>query len=72
MAYLEFPPDTHHTQMEASAMHLHIYRDKSRAGHIDLVGEGDHPWTIDLVSMVAAAVLVVGFACAILAHLVVR
>jgi len=53
-------------------MHLHIYRDKSRGGHIDLVGEGDHPWTIDLVSMVAAAVLVVGFACAIAAHLVVR
>jgi hypothetical protein len=30
-------------------MHLHLYRDESRSGHFDLVGEGDHPWTIDLV-----------------------
>src|SRR5262249_44264744 len=55
---------------EAAAMHLHIYRDKSRAGHIDLVGEGDHPWTIDLVFVVTAAILVVGFAGALVAHLV--
>ena len=55
---------------EAAAMHLHIYRDKSRAGHIDVVGEGDHPWTIDLVFVVAAAILVVGFAGALVAHLV--
>jgi hypothetical protein len=72
VAYLEFPPDTNHTQMEASTMHLHIYRDKSRAGHVDLVGEGDHPWTIDLVSIVAAGVLLGGFACAVVANLVVR
>ena len=55
---------------EAAAMHLHIYRDKSRAGHIDVVGEGDHPWTIDLVFVVTAAILVVGFAGALVAHLV--
>ena len=55
---------------EAAAMHLHIYRDKSRAGHVDLVGEGDHPWTIDLVFVVIAAILVVGFAGALVAHLV--
>ena len=55
---------------EAAAMHLHIYRDKSRAGHIDIVGEGDHPWTIDLVFVVTAAILVVGFAGALVAHLV--
>ena len=55
---------------EAAAMHLHIYRDKSRAGHIDVVGEGDHPWTIDLVFVVIAAILVVGFAGALVAHLV--
>ena len=43
-------------------MHLHLYRDESRSGHFDLVGEGDHPWTIDLVTVPAAAILVVGFA----------
>jgi len=51
-------------------MHLHIYRDESRAGHIEIVGEGDHPWTIDLVTVVTAAILVVGFAGALVAHLV--
>ena len=55
---------------EAAAMHLHIYRDESRAGHIEIVGEGDHPWTIDLVFVVTAAILVVGFAGAVVAHLV--
>ena len=50
-------------------MHLHIYRDKSRAGHIDLVGEGDRPWNIDLVFVVTAAILVVGFAGALVAQL---
>ena len=54
---------------EAAPMHLHIYRDKSRAGHIDLVGEGDHPWTIDLVFVITATVLVLGFAGALVAQL---
>jgi hypothetical protein len=72
VAYLEFPPDTNHTQMEASTMHFHIYRDKSRAGHVDLVGDGDHPWTIDLVTAVVAIILVVGFVCALASHLIVR
>jgi hypothetical protein len=47
-------------------MHLHLYRDESRSGHFDL----DHPWTIDLVTVTAAAILVVGFASALVAHLV--
>jgi len=51
-------------------MHLHLYRDESRSGHFDLVGEGDHPWTIDLVTVTAAAILAVGFAGALVAHLV--
>jgi hypothetical protein len=51
-------------------MHLHLYRDESLSGHFDLVGEGDHPWTIDLVTVTAAAILVVGFASALVAHLV--
>ncbi len=53
-------------------MHFHVYRDQNRAGHVDLVGEGDHPWTVDLVTLTAAAILVVGFACAIVANLIVR
>ena len=48
-------------------MHLRIYRDKDRSGHFDLVGEGDHPWTIDMVVVITAAVLVVGFAIALAA-----
>jgi hypothetical protein len=48
-------------------MHLRIYRDKDRSGHFELVGEGEHPWTIDMVAMMAAAVLVVGFAIALAA-----
>ena len=51
-------------------MHLHLYRDETRSGHFDLVGDGDHPWTIDRVTVTAAAILVVGFAGALVAHLV--
>jgi hypothetical protein len=58
------------TEQEAAAMHLHMYRDESRSGHLDLVGEGDHPWTIDLVAVTAAAILVVGFVIALTAQLV--
>jgi len=58
------------TQTEGAAMHLHIYRDKDRSEHFDLVGEGDHPWTIDLVTVIAAAILMVGFAGALVAHFV--
>jgi len=57
-------------QTGGRCMHLHLYRDESRSGHFDLVGEGDHPWTIDLVTMTVAAILVVGFAGALVAHLV--
>jgi hypothetical protein len=53
-----------------TAMHLHIYRDESRSGHFDLVGGGDHPWTIDLVAVTAAAILLVGFAGAVALELV--
>jgi hypothetical protein len=48
-------------------MQLRIYRDKDHSGHLDLVGEGDHPWTIDLVAVMAAAILVVGLAIALAA-----
>ena len=51
-------------------MHLHVYRDKDHSGHLDLVGGGDHPWTIDLVAVTAAAILLVGFAGAVALELV--
>jgi hypothetical protein len=49
-------------------MHIHVYRDASRSGHIDLVGEGDNPWVIDLVMVVTAAMLLVSFFAALVAH----
>jgi hypothetical protein len=52
---------------EVAAMRLRTYRDQSCSQHFDLVGAGPQPWTIDLVSVMASAVLVVGFACALLA-----
>lgn len=58
------------TAQEAAAMRLHMYRDESRSGHLDLVGEGDHPWTIDLVAVTVAAILVVSFVIALLVQLV--
>ena len=58
------------TVQEAAAMHLHMYRDESRSGHLDLVGEGDHPWTVDLVAVTTAAVLVVSFIIALMLQLV--
>jgi len=51
-------------------MHLHVYRDESRSAHIDVVGEGDHPWTFDIVTVMAVAILVVGFVGAFAAHLI--
>jgi hypothetical protein len=51
-------------------MHLHIYRDESRSGHVDLVGEGDHPWSIDLVTLIIAVIMLVGLAGALAARLV--
>jgi hypothetical protein len=56
--------------MEAAAMHLHVYRDESHSGHVDLVGEGEHPWSIDLVTVIAAAIMFVGFAAALAVHFV--
>jgi hypothetical protein len=29
-------------------MRLHGYRDRTRAGHLDLVGEANDDWTVDL------------------------
>jgi hypothetical protein len=51
-------------------MHIRIYRDENRSGHLDLVSEGEHPWTIDMVTVLMATALVVGFATAIAAQLI--
>ena len=48
-------------------MRLHSYRDESHSRHFDLIGGGSHPWSIDLVYVTASAILVVGFACALMA-----
>ena len=48
-------------------MRLHSYRDEGHAIHVDLiVGGGLSP--IDLVSVMASGILVVGFACALMAY----
>ena len=49
-------------------MRLHSYRDENRSRHLDLIGGDDHPWTNDLVSVIASGLLIVGFACALMAH----
>jgi hypothetical protein len=48
-------------------MHFHTYRDEHRSRHFDLMG---HDWSVDLVAVTAAGILVVGFACALVALLV--
>ena len=48
-------------------MRLHSYRDESHSRHFDLIGGDSHPWSIDLVSVAAAGMLVLGFACALIA-----
>jgi hypothetical protein len=51
-------------------MRIRTYRDEAYSRHFDLIGGGAHPWTLDLISLSAASLLVSGFVCALLAHLV--
>jgi hypothetical protein len=48
-------------------MRVQTYRDESRSRHFDLTGGGGHPWSIDLVAATASCILLVGFACALVA-----
>ena len=48
-------------------MRLQTYRDESRSRHFDLTGGRAHPWSIDLVAATASGILLVGFACALVA-----
>jgi hypothetical protein len=50
---------------EEAAMHLQTYREESRSRHFDLIG--GHRWSIDLVAATASCILMVGFACAVVA-----
>ena len=49
-------------------MRVRTYRDQALARHFDLVGEGAEPWTLDLVSVTFAALLLSGFVCAVAVH----
>jgi hypothetical protein len=48
-------------------MRLQTYRDESRSRHFNLIGGGGHPWSIDLVAAMTSCILLVGFACALVA-----
>jgi hypothetical protein len=48
-------------------MRLQTYRDKTRSRHLDLIGGGGHPWSVDLVAITASGILVLGFASAVVA-----
>jgi hypothetical protein len=47
-------------------MRLQTYRDESRSRHFDLIRGGEHPRSIDLVSVITSGMLLVGFACCLM------
>jgi hypothetical protein len=49
-------------------MRVRKYRDEAFSYHLDLVGGHGRPWTIDLISLTASALLVSGFICALVAQ----
>jgi hypothetical protein len=53
-------------------MRLQTYQDESCSRRLNLIGGGGHPWSIDLVSLTASGILLVGFACALVAQCVGR
>jgi hypothetical protein len=48
-------------------MRIRTYRDAAHSHHVDLVGGGDHPWSVDLIAEAVSLFLIVGFACAVIA-----
>ena len=48
-------------------MRLHSHIDENRSRHLDLISGRGHPWSIDLVAVVATGLLLMGFACALAA-----
>jgi hypothetical protein len=57
--------DSEQRTRRATAMRLHSYMDENRSRHLDLIGGKHHPWSIDLVAVIASGILLMGFACAI-------
>jgi hypothetical protein len=51
-------------------MHLHTYRDESRSRHLELIGGRGHPWSIDLVVVIASSTLLIGLASGFAALLI--
>jgi hypothetical protein len=49
----------------AAAMRLHSYRDENHSRHFDFIGGSVHPWSIDLVSVTASGIIVVGLVFAL-------
>jgi len=49
----------------SAANAVQTHRDESHSRHFDLICGGARPRSIDLVSVMISAMLVVGFACAI-------
>jgi hypothetical protein len=41
-------------------MRIQTHRNQSRSRHFDLIGGGVRPWSIDLVSVAASRILLVG------------
>ena len=56
--------------LKRAAMRFQTYRDQTHSRHLELIGGGVDPWSIDLVSVVASGLLVVGLVCALLVPLV--
>jgi hypothetical protein len=48
-------------------MRIQTYRDESRSRHFDLVGGGEHPWSVDLVVEAFSFMLLDGFVFALVA-----
>ncbi len=48
-------------------MRIKTFRDESRSRHFDLVGEGEDPWSVDLVVQAFSCMLLGGFAFALVA-----
>jgi hypothetical protein len=61
------PLDGWITQRRSVAMRLKTYRDQDSSWHLDLVGLGDQPWSVDLVKESASCMLVSGFILAFVA-----
>lgn len=63
-------PLDHRLPQREVAMRVRTYRDEAQSVHMDLIGGGVQPWSVDLVSLSAAALLVSGFFCALAVQII--